>query len=227
MLHTQPIPVSKPYDPMNPGIINPSEPPFLRENWKKLLATAPEGRRRIKVTNEVANLCSDAVLIRSRMPGYADGFYLFAQSGTLVSTDPSQSLDFPDVDAARPKESALGSSQAFANEYIQRLLMFVEEVRVAEKFQRYEAAEIVLDGEGLYSRHNSKLFIKMNFPLPFSGDGVAVKADHLKIALTECLRYDHMYIAHENNPDRKTPILFGLNWNSCALVWPTFWSRKL
>jgi len=223
----QPIAISRPYDPQNPNHMQLSEPPFLRNNWKRVFATGEEKYRYVRILRGVANVTNAHVLLRTKMPGFSDGFYSFGPSGGLVSTEPKQMLGFPDTETLRPRAEHMASSHAIQNEHVHKLVMFADEVIGQDRYKRYDYPEVVLDSQGMYARCNSNVFIQFKFPLPFSGDGVAVKADHLKMALTECLRYDQIFIAHENNPDKKCPVFFGVDWDCCALVETTYHSRKL
>lgn len=215
----------------------PAKANYLFENWKRAVSTAcSSGWRRVKVKNGIATIVSDEndkhpakpqLLIRSPVEGCPDGFYSLGVS-ELRPLRRMGTLEFPDPDDAMPVQAELHfSDQPIGRDDVRKLIAFVEEVRSSDNCKEDLEAQVVFDAQHIYSRFNSALYLKSTFGLPFRGAGVSVRAELVKIALTECLRYDYIKIAHDNTPGGHRPVIFGLDWDHCALVWPTFSDRKI
>ena len=219
----------------NPGfeaprreITAPQPGDFLVNNWRRLLAKAPQELRWVRILNGVGSICTKEVILRFKTPGCLDGFYCLSSEGDLLPTRGPRVLGFPDLDAVRPIKSELQVSRQIERQEVHGLLMFTQDVIKSDRMN-YGKGDIILDFEGAYARHNKGHTFPFYYPpnLPFTGDGISVSAEALSIALTECLRYEHINIAHEADPDKNNLAIFGMDWDNSASVVPNHNSRKL
>lgn len=205
------------------------EPAFLRDNWKKILASAVrDGRdelRYVRVINGVANITNGAVLVRQKAD-LPDGFYTLDENNGLVVADYARWMTYPDVQALCPNFNNMrhtpaeeGHPQAIRNEHIGQLLVFLSKVREHDS-RRIET--VLIDGFSVYpsKRHTLDMeFRNLPCPLPIK-EPLMFNAEKLQLALIEMLRYDAITIAYEDRPDRHTPLFLGKSWDQCALLMP-------
>jgi len=219
----------------NPGfeaprreIPSPQPGDFLVNNWRRLLAKAHQELRWVRILNGVGTICTREVILRFSLPRCLDGFYCLTSEGDLLPTRGPGVLGFPDLETVRPNKEELLVSRDIKRAEVHRLLMFTQEVLKLDRLN-HGKGDVKFDVEGAYARYNHQHVFEFDYPihLPFTGEGVSVSAEALAIALTECLRYEHINIAHEADPDKNNLAIFGMGWDNSASIFPNQNSRKL
>lgn len=205
-----------------PTSVIPTEPHFVRENWKRILGQdhCPRRVRYVRVRNKVATITDLRVCIRAPIEA-ADGFYTIDADNRLVRTQPSDLFQYPDVDLYLDRE--VESYCKLEKQVVGELTNWVE-------FARHNSRSIAFDQNGVSisrvprpneSPEDAKPFV---FHYPFNVRGeILLSPNTLKLALVEMLRYDAILVSRENPPGEETPLVFGLDWNRCALVMPQKW----
>jgi hypothetical protein len=186
------------------------EPPFLRENWKKVLASATrEDLRVVRVTGRVASVTNSSILLRCPVD-MPDGFYHVSNQNELFPTKAFGWMTYPDVEQVRPSFEAMKPLSLIARDATTAFITLCDAARAVH-------ADILVDGRGMCFVQNSAHHVQC--PLGVSGEGLIFNASHLKLALVEALRYDSVYLWKEERLDfSATPLVFGHNWGCCSLI---------
>lgn len=197
----------------------PEEPKYIRENWRRILATdCPEHMRFVLIGDGgVATITNGKVLIRSRLDApHHDGLYYISNQGDLVPLPRRGELGrYPDVNKVMPDFAKLAARRSqwntMFNKDIAKFLQFCEEARSLQSIIKINRDSAVALAEPETVR------FEFNF-----GDWINahVDPDYLKLALIDMLKYEFIRIAREDHLRKDTPIVLGLNWDKCALVMP-------
>lgn len=190
----------------------PNEPKFFRENWKKLLASSAKDKYKVvRVREKVATITNGTTLLRSPVDA-KDGFYTVGSHNQFIPYLSKDWLSFPDTDQIRPDFDSLKPTCQLPREHIGQIIQFCEMIRQRK-------GNIVMDKDGLAFVQEPKF--AYNFPLNCKGE-LFFNPTNLKLALTEMLRYDFVYMARESTmfEENTSPLIFGHDWTRCALVMP-------
>lgn len=192
----------------------PKPEKFLLDNWKRVLATAPEsGLKFIKVYGGVASITNSNVILRARL-NLPDGFYRVDRAGSFIRTDPRPDYawerPYPDIEVFRPPFETLKPMSEAPREEIKKMIIFTRQA-IDESAQ-----SIHFHSRGLYFRSNGG---DRHFPYVFEITmPILVNPNQLSFALMEVLRYDMSLFYREEVPNKNTPLIIGHRWNSCAMV---------
>ena len=188
------------------------EPKFFRENWKVLLATnSKDEYKLVRVRGNVASLTNGRILLRSPLE-CPDGFYSISGTNHLVVNEKKIWMGYPDVEQARPSFQTMKPLCQISQEVCGQLVQFCEMVR-------NRRGNIAINKDGGYLVQDTSLAYRFPFNLK---EEVLVGPQQLKLALTEMLRYDFVYMSMEKSedPEETNPLVFGHDWSRCALVMP-------
>jgi len=186
------------------------EPSYLRENWKRVLATDCQDRYKfVRVIRNVATITNGKLMIRSPVPE-KDGLYVITSTNSLTPTKTTW-INYPDVELVRPPFESMRPFCTLKNTVVHDMVNFAEQVRRVDGY-------IVIDHEWMCMRQKPEFHIK--YPFKVSGDPITLSPNYLKLALIEMLRYDFVYMSREESLDKQTPLVFGHRWDTCSLVVP-------
>jgi hypothetical protein len=197
--------------------------PYLTENWRMLLGLFDEDDpskakiRDVRIFNRIASIWQKDIVIRTPMPA-PDGFYSISEDRKLVF------LRDCDKDIELFTSSTMIESEILPREDIHRLLSWV----TACHGDRPEGDRglIVLKEPGFLCEYDVHRCFQIRSPsnprtwlsLPIRGEPIFVNAFHLRLALTECTRYDSVVIAHDPDPERLAPLFIGVSRSQCAVI---------
>jgi len=205
------------------------QPPYLTNNWRMILAADEYVRAENKYVRvhksfigdtavNVASIINRGMIVRCPVP-HPEGFYTINSNNELSKLDYEQSLSLyrntKDVETLRPEFERLDSTPPFTKEDCAGFIEFLNHVRQENKNHL-----ILLGHEAAFLIHRQDVWYKFPYPLPVKGDGQVFCAYHLKLAFTEMLRYDYVFIGRDNRfgTSDYMPLVIGLDWSTCALV---------
>ena len=193
------------------------EPPFLRENWKKVLASATkESYRYVRVLNGVASVTNGHVLLRSPLQ-MADGFYHISTQNELFPATPFGYLSYPDFEQVRPPFAKMTPfCEIRCNAPVNSTLTLIDAMSALCQTAKRVLANIVIDKQGMFWQQNTNEFLSFPFNTPSE---VVLNAGSLALVLDDLRRYDVVYLSREDRSDfSEMPLVFGLDWARCALI---------
>lgn len=213
-----------------------NQPPFLTSNWRHLQAPASYSgsyKQYVKVDQGVITLNNGRLIIRF-FGNCPDGWYIIDDGGGLVAENPLLRhtwREFPDVNLLRPNFQGM-NRVLMRPEDVRIAIDFCNEIRACNELSE-DSSEILIDDRSMVEtrtrRDQPQRELGFGGPLPIRGHGSVFQALHLKIALTEMLRYpEGVYMAYDNTPDmtaRTKPLFLGRDWGHCSLVFPRSYSN--
>lgn len=205
-----------------------AQPNFITNNWRMIQAYdgdtyTTEDYKYITVKSGVVTVRGYNMILRSPLP-LPDGHYNITERNEAVLLTPSELTDAyrfsKDVDIIRPTFNQIEASAPITRDEIMRFIEFLSHVR-----QENKRHLVVMGHEAAYMVHRQDMWYKFPITLPVKGDGLVFEANHLKLAFTEMLRYDHVFIGRDNRfgADSKLPLIIGLDWEHCALIMHKRW----
>lgn len=208
-----------------------NQAPYLHHNWTQLQAYVHyQGSYRnfVKVESGVITLNNGRVIIRS-FAGCPDGWYEIDGRGFFISSEPESRYPwktFPDVDIVKPKFHRMHRTPLIPRDTVRLCLDYLNELRACNDLAE-ESADVFVDNRSFVEmrRREEGPLREFSFgvELPVRGDrnhGMVFHAAQLRIALTEMLRYEAIYIAFDNEvaEGNPRPLFLGVDWGNCALV---------
>ena len=203
-------------------IIYPAQAAYLTNNWRNIQADNEysEFTKFVRVVGGVANITSGKVLVRYFLD-VPDGFYLLREDKGMIMVNPQfpiYSRGFPDVEGVRPNFTLMDRTTPICKQELADFVGFLNYLRTG-RVELKSGVRVVMDdtrivGDAMYAEK----FFTFSCDLPVKYGGLIFDANNLRLAFTEMLRYDHVYIGRENRPDYNTPLVVGLDWGHCVIV---------
>jgi len=189
------------------------EPKFFRENWKKVMASTEQSKYKlIRVRDKVASITNGKILLRTPVPE-DDGFYTLGSYNQMLPNQDHQWMSYPDIDQSRPDFDKLKPTCQIPREVLGQMGQFCEAVRQRKGL-------VMMDVNGMSMVQDGNL--AYNYPFNIKNEEI-FNPNHLKLALTEMLRYDFVYVAKERGSlyvEDTYPLILGHDWGRCALIMP-------
>lgn len=213
-----------------------NQPKYLTNNWRSFQANSDFAYSKyLKVYGGVVTLICAAGLLRCRVEGIPDGFYIFEDDGSLrpaenleVSTPyyyrSSNCFDkYPDAEAIRPVFSRIAWSPPIPRTEVRICVDFLNHVRnvVGSDDNR---AMVFFEDRALICAQNTDIWLGLPFEAPGNIARCGLQANTLRHIMTDMLRYEHVFIGRDSMPtaDRGgAPLVIGLDWSCCGLVKPS------
>jgi len=202
-----------------------TQPKYLTNNWRMIQASEEYTSLKstsIKATQGVINVVSDGLIVRNYVgSGLDDGYYRISGEGVLVpsANDAAVYNNFDDLDAAKPDFAYVKKTPPIPQSEIRRFVDFLGFVRNADYVSKSKR-HIVCSRQSFLNTDNPGQELFFGFDMPVNSP-LLFDAHLLKLAFTEALRYDHIYIgfdARELNEKRGSPMIIGLDWGNCVIV---------
>lgn len=192
------------------AVENDESPEYVRRQWARLLAErCSENLRYVRVWNNVATVTNKTVLIRTPVE-MVDGLYTLSLSGSLDKV--AGYREYPDVELLRPAFEKLRPSCKMPKADVKGFSVWLQRAREAN-------SSVLMDKNGCCLRSEPGVRVDYPFGLP---DEMLFNPTFLQLAFNSMKAYDGVYLAVEPDVVQKDrPLIIGLNWSACALVFPT------
>lgn len=220
------------------GAFSVNQPAYLTNNWRAAQAAEQYARysKYIKISQGVASVTNGVILLRSRLEGIPDGFYMFDDGGCLIDAGPdihqgifrtygayySVSEIPPDPDAIRPDFPNLTHTPPIQAAEVREMIDFLNHVRGQHRNDEY--CLVFFEGNALISASNVNTWLRLSCEIPVNPDGGNFQANMLRLILTDMLRYEHIFVGRDNRSppeiNIRMPLVFGLDWSSCGIIKP-------
>jgi len=169
----------------------------------------------IAVSDNIANITNGSVLIR-RPLNVPSGFYYPGRYDDVV-TAPHPEAGYPDVKGLRPDFNNLQYLGTIDRNCIATMVKACQEAMegsTEDEHGNTEVLGVTLEDNVIYSNK------KQRYPTPLKDFPykVVVNPLYLDIVLKEMLNYPSSKVLVEKA--RSKPLVFGQNWNQCALIMP-------
>lgn len=192
------------------------EPPFLVNNWKRILGRADDHLAKVRVIGGVATVTDGKLILRSPT-NTPDGFYRIGRGSSLEPHTATgrpymSSASYPDIGIFEPPLSSMKPFGQMNREGIVALIAYCEKARSLDVW----GLDLHRDGFSINNRNGNG--IQDNFNYRFETTGViTLQPLNLKLALTEMLRYDFCNFFRESLGGN-SPLILGHDWSNCAMV---------
>jgi len=200
------------------AVVGQNKPKFT--NASKILATIKDDYDKshlqfVRVLDKTANITNGNMLLR-RYVDAPNGLYNIEIDGCLSPTTPkfSPGNAYPDLELMRPPLEKLKPFCNITRAALSQFIMFCQEVRKAW-------GDVIVDKDSMWMKQNPLTIFRFPFNVPHP---IIINPVFLEIAFIEMLQYPEIYLLREIDTDlgvdQVTPVVFGVDWGSCALIMP-------
>jgi PAS domain-containing protein len=208
-------------------IFTVDQPAYLLNNWRILQAQSVDAYGKYVICrNGVITITSGSCLVRFDA-GVPDGYYIIDSSGRFVGVSPqaenAYTVSIPDVEVAKPISENLTRVGPISRNEVSVFIEFLNYTRQSDNLVGNRAYTLLSGNIAkktemyLSCREENTPEFAFSVPLPMREGGI-YDTTILKLAFTEMLRYDEVYMFYDNTTDRRTPLIIGHTWKNCALV---------
>ena len=210
----------------------PVKPDPYIENWRNVLGTAAYHLKFVRISNGVGTVTNGTVLLRAPIT-IEDGFYKLVgaeacrmlpvidiQNSILEAAEEIRwngSKYYPDIDQFNPRLETLPILSYLLRDDVLSMMNLCQDV--LQDSTQSDRALLLMSANGITSStypNDRNYTIQFNFSIP-DGEVLILQGQALKIALTECSKYDSVPIRVKKTKYAASLIL-GDSWRSCALV---------